>query len=84
MVMMCLALIGIGQCAAGAQHDKCGINQRYTADDGNLIEILLESFHALRPTGALHRDYKALSELDPLVYELVTTFYLRLLTPATV
>lgn len=84
MVMMCLALVGMGQCTAGAQHDKRSIDQRYTANDGTFIEIVLESFHVLRPARVLRRDYRALFELDPLVHELVTTVYLRLLTDATV
>ncbi len=84
MVMMRLALVGMGQCTATAQHDQCGINQRHTANDGTFIEIVLESFHVLRPVRALHRDYRALFELDPLVHELVKTVYLRLLTDATV
>ncbi len=87
MVMMCLALVGMSQCTTGAQHDKYGIHQRYTADDGALIEILLESFHVLTPARTVHQDkqdYRALVKLDPLIHELVTTVYLRVLTDATV
>ena len=84
MVMMCLALVGMGQCTTGAQHDERSINQRYTAKDETFIEIVLESFHVLRPARVLHRDLESLFRLDLLVHELVTTVYLRLLTHATV